>query len=165
MSSNPFVIRAATEADFEQLCDLFAELDDLHREARPDLFVKPEGLPRERAYVARLLAGPESTILVASARDSRCLYGFATLIVRSLPANPVRPERRLVEIDNFSVRMSARRRGIGRALVEHADRWAAQCGFSSVELAVHEFNAGAIDFYRAAGFSTSLRRMIRNRAP
>ena len=165
MPSIPFAVRAATEADFEQLCDLFAELDDLHREARPDLFVKPEGLPRERTYVARLIAGPESTILVASARDSRCLYGFATLIVRSLPANPVRPERRLVEIDNFSVRKSARRCGIGRALIEHADRWAARRGFSSVELAVHEFNTGAIEFYQATGFSTSLRRMIRSSAP
>ena len=131
MSSIPFSIRAATEADFEQLCDLFAELDDLHREARPDLFVKPAGLPRERAYVSGLIAGPESSILVASAKDSRVLYGFATLIVRRLPANPVRPERRLVEIDNFSVRMSARRCGIGRALIEHADRCAGAASLRS----------------------------------
>jgi ribosomal protein S18 acetylase RimI-like enzyme len=164
MSSNPFVIRAATEADFEQLCDLIAELDDLHRDAHPDLFVKPQGLPRQYADIARLIAGPDSTILVAADRESRCLYGFATLIIRCLPESPVRPARRLVEIDNFCVSRSARRRGIGRALVEHSDHWAARRGLSSVELAVWEFNTGAIGFYEAVGFSAFLRRMVRHPA-
>jgi ribosomal protein S18 acetylase RimI-like enzyme len=161
----PLIIRQATESDYEQLCDLFEELDMLHRQARPDLFRKPEGPPRERAYVSMLIGGRDSTILVASDRGSRCLHGFATLLIRALPENPVRAERRFVEIDNFGVRRDMRRRGIGRLLVEEADRWARRRNFEALELAVHEFNAEAIGFYEAIGFSTSLRRMVRNPAP
>jgi GNAT superfamily N-acetyltransferase len=161
MNRPPLTIRQATESDFEQLCDLFAELDALHREARPDLFRKPAGLPRERAHVAGLIAGPDSAILVAADPGSRHLHGLATLIVRTMPENPVRPERRLVEIDNFAVRKDARRQGIGTMLIEQAECWALRKGFDAVELAVHEFNAEAMRFYEAVGFSTSLRRMTR----
>jgi ribosomal protein S18 acetylase RimI-like enzyme len=159
MTLPPLTIRQATESDYEQLCDLFEELDALHRQARPDLFQKPEGPPRERAYVAALIAGPLSAILVASDRQSRHLLGFATLIARDIAASPVRPERRILEIDNFGVRKEARRKGVGQALVNHALQWGNRRGFAEVELAVHEFNADAIGFYERMGFSTSLRRM------
>tara|TARA_R110000868_G_scaffold4950_5_gene30769 strand:- start:26697 stop:27194 length:498 start_codon:yes stop_codon:yes gene_type:complete len=165
MTNTRHLIRQATESDYEQLCDLFEELDRLHRNARPDLFRKPAGAPRERSYVSNLIAGPGSAILVAADRGSRCLYGFATLITHRLAENPVRPERVFVEIDNFGVRRDMRRRGIGRALIDAADQWAHQRGHSSVELAVHEFNADAIRFYEAAGFASVLRRMARKLAP
>lgn len=154
-------IRQATESDYEQLCDLFEEFDRLHREARPDLFCKPDGAPRSRAFVADLIAGPGSAILVCADRHSRCLHGFATLVTRTLAENPVRPERQFVEIDHFGVRHAMRRLGLGRALLAEADRWALRRGFDSVELAVHEFNESAIAFYEATGFATSLRRMAR----
>jgi ribosomal protein S18 acetylase RimI-like enzyme len=161
MNRPPLTVRQATESDYEQLCDLFAELDALHLKARPDLFRKVEGPPRERSYVAGLIAGPHSAILVAADPGSRHLYGFATLIVRILPETPVRPERGFVEIDNFAVRKDDRRQGIGTMLIGEADRWAARRGFDAVELAVHEFNIEAMRFYEAAGFSASQRRMTR----
>lgn len=164
MNITPPIIRQATESDYEQLCDLFEELDALHRKGRPDLFHKPQGAPRERSYVASLIAGPDSAVLVAGDRGSRVLYGFATLIIRTLPENPVRTARRFVEIDNLAVRRDWRRMGLGRLLINEADRWAARNNLGSVELAVHEFNAEAIRFYEAVGFSTFLRRMSREPA-
>lgn len=159
MNITPPIVRQATESDYEQLCDLFEELDALHRRGRPDLFRKPKGAPRERSYVASLIAGPDSAVLVAGDRGSRALYGFATLIVRTLPESAVRTAHRFAEIDNLAVRRDWQRMGLGRLLISEADRWTARNGLGSVELAVHEFNAEAIRFYEAMGFSTVLRRM------
>ena len=161
MNRTAFTIRQATEADYGQLCDLFAELDLLHRSARPDLFRKPEGPPRERSYVARLIASPASAILVAAQRDARILHGFATLIGHERPATPVSAARRIVEIDNLCVHAHARRQGIGGALVDGADRWARQKGYDGVELSVHAFNDDARKFYEASGFETASLRMTR----
>ncbi|HEY4344774.1 MAG TPA: GNAT family N-acetyltransferase [Parvibaculum sp.] len=164
MNATPPIIRQATESDYEQLCDLFEELDALHRAARPDLFRKQHGAPRERSYVASLIAGPDSAVLVAGDPGSRSLYGFATLIVRVTPESGVRAGRRIVEIDNLAVRREWRRTGLGRLLISEADRWAARSNLGTVELAVHEFNADAIRFYEAVGFATSQRRMSRDLA-
>ena len=161
MNRPPFTIRQATEADYGQLCDLFAELDALHRHARPDLFRKPEGPPRARSYVARLIASPASTILVAAQRDARILHGFATLIGREKPSTPVQPAKRIVEIDNLCVHSHARRQGIGGALVDSAGQWAKRKGYDGIELSVHAFNEEARKFYEASGFETASLRMTR----
>ncbi|MDR3435035.1 GNAT family N-acetyltransferase [Telmatospirillum sp.] len=154
-----FEIRPAVTADFGQLCDLFRELDDLHRQARPDLFRKLDGPPREFADVESLIAGPESTILLAEDRMLRQVIGFETLILRDIVAHGVRRTRRIVEIDNLGVRNDARRRGVGRALVQEAFGWSADLGCAGVELTVYAFNAAAVSFYEKIGFATVTRRL------
>lgn len=100
-------IRQATEADYEQLCDLFAELD--------------AGPRRTRAHIARLIAGPNSAIYVAAERDARVLHGVATLLRDG-------PEAPFVGISELVVHRGSRRRGIGRSLIDHAAKWAARKG-------------------------------------
>ena len=53
----------------------------------------------------------------------------------------------------------ARRQGVGRALMREAVAFAQARGLATVELGVHEFNAGAIAFYEVLGFRTGTRRM------
>lgn len=149
----------ARDSAFEQLCSLFEELDTLYRHMRPDLFCKPEGTARDRALVAGLIAGPDSTILVAASAAGDEVFCLATLIIRRQPMLGVRRARDYVEIDNLVVRQTARRRAIGRGLVQHALAWASARGFGGVELAVHTFNTDAVRFYDALGFATTLRRM------
>ena len=60
-----FNIRPAASGDFKRLAKLFDELDEFHRRGRPDLFVKPQGPAREPGEIEALIAGPDSTILVA----------------------------------------------------------------------------------------------------
>ena len=83
----------ARDSAFEQLCSLFEELDTLHRHMRPDLFCKPEGTARDRALVAGLIAGPDSTILVAASAAGDEVFGLATLIIRRQPMLGVRRAR------------------------------------------------------------------------
>ena len=160
MESSAFHIRPAVPGDFDSLCELIAELDELHRQARPDLFRKqPDGPPRTPEEIAGLIRGPESIIVVATNSAAPLLVGFATILIREVPARRVSPARRIAEIDNLAVRRGMHRQGIGRALVDEAGRWASARGFDALELMVHEFNGEAIAFYDAMGFGTVLRRM------
>ncbi|MGO9545854.1 MAG: N-acetyltransferase family protein [Rhodomicrobium sp.] len=154
-----FKIRPAAASDFAQLCKLFDELDEFHRRGRPDLFVKPEGPPREFSEIETLIAGPESTILVAEDSAFPHLIGLAAVLIRETPALPIRPARRFAEVDNLAVAKHARRHGVGRALMREARAWAAGRGVAGMQIGVHEFNAGAIAFYEALGFRTVTRRL------
>lgn len=157
------IIRPARPDEHPALCVLFAELDRFHREVRPDVFVEPEGPARSLELVTGLIAGPDSIILVAEDGDS--LAGLATLVERTILANPVRPERRIAEIDNLVVMPTHRRRGIAGLLLRHAEDWARGRGIGILELGVWEFNAGAAACYEAAGFAPTTRRLSKTVAP
>jgi GNAT superfamily N-acetyltransferase len=159
----PIFIRPARPDERAALCVLFAELDRFHRKIRPDIFVEPEGPARSPELIAGLIAGPGSTILVAD--DGGVLAGLATLIERTIPANPVRPERRIAEIDNLVVMPGHRRRGVAGLLLRHAEDWARDRGIASLELGVWEFNAGAVACYEAAGFTPTVRRLSKPITP
>jgi GNAT superfamily N-acetyltransferase len=159
----PIMIRPARSDEHPALCVLFAELDRFHREIRPDVFAEPEGPARSPELVAGLIAGPDSTILVAD--NHGALAGLATLAEKTIPANPVRPERRIAEIDNLVVLPGHRRRGIAGLLLRHAEDWACGRGIGTLELGVWEFNTGAVACYEAAGFAPTTRRLSKAVAP
>jgi ribosomal protein S18 acetylase RimI-like enzyme len=154
-----FLVRKARPGDFDALCALYQEIDEHHREARPDLFRVPVGERRERSAVAALIEGDDSTILVAE--DGSLLLGFVTMIVKTVPANIVRDERRFAEIDNLVVRAGARRQGIAHALVDAGAAWASARAIETLELSVYAFNIGALAFYRSEGFDPLVVRMTR----
>ena len=156
------VVRPAVRGDHLQLCELFDELDALHRDARPDIFRKPAGDARSRDDISSLIAGDGGTLLVADAGD--CLVGLAVALLRHPPSHPVLVARKIVEIDNVVVRRGYQRQGIGRRLVAACIDWGRQRGADDVEIAVHDFNVGAAAFYAALGFEMSvhlLRRRLR----
>jgi len=108
-----------------------------------------------------LLESHATTILVAQDARSERLQGLVVLMICELPASTVCCARRFVEIDKLAVRPQARRGGIGRALLDEAFSWAETRGLECLEVAVNEFNTGAIALYESLGFETVIRRMMR----
>ena len=156
-------MRQVQPDDHGRLCALFAELDRFHHEARPTVFVPPpSGAQPSRSpeFIAGLLGDGRSTILVAECKDGE-LAGLAMLVEKAVPASPVRPARRFVEVDSLSVAGRHRGAGIGRLLMQHAELWARGRGVDMLELSVWEFNRGALAFYEGLGFETATRRMTR----
>jgi GNAT superfamily N-acetyltransferase len=137
-----FDIRPAAEGDQAQLSELFDELDELHRQARPDIFRKSAGDARSRDDLAALIGEDGGTILVAD-RGGR-LLGLAVALLRSPRSHPLLITRKVVEIDNVVVHRAAQRH--------------------DVEIGVHDFNTGAIAFYEAMGFEMSMHRLRRRLA-
>ena len=96
-------------------------------------------------FVTRLLALPGTFAFVALAPDPA---GF----VLCLPAGEA------VDIAAIGVVAAARRRGVGRGLVESCIAEAGRAGAQRLMLEVAADNAPALGFYRALGFEETGRR-------
>jgi len=97
--------------------------------------------------------------LVAEHADA--IIGFVKLRIMHALDRPIFVPRSYAEVDSLAVRAQYRRAGVGRALMERAERWAADHGLNEVELNVWEFNQGAIAFYEELGYVTERRQMRR----
>jgi len=150
-------IRPATAQDYDDLCRIIEQVDALHRENVPHIFRKADGAVRERAYILALLADEDQGIFVAEVGGQAA--GFVHVAVRDTLPIPILVPRRLGFVDNLAVSRDFRRLGIGRALMQEAQRWALERGATEIELNVFEFNESAIAFYRSLGYETFSRRM------
>jgi ribosomal protein S18 acetylase RimI-like enzyme len=150
-------MREAVPTDYTGLCVLFDEVDALHRAHLPWIFQQPEGPARSEAHVTQLIADPLAGLFVAQVEDR--LAGLVCVLIREPPDIPLFVQRRYAVVDNLVVEATFRRAGLGRALIEHAQRWAAAQGVERIELGVWEFNQDAIAFYRALGYETEMRRI------
>lgn len=152
------VIRPATLGDYRALCALFEELDEFHRQVRPEFFRPFDGPARSWEQVGRWLAGPDSTVLVAEDAE---VIGLCLLLPRPQAPFAGAVPRKVVVIDNLVVRAGCRNRGIGEELVAASMGWARGQGASHVELGVHAVNRHALRFYERLGFSVSVNWMSR----
>ena len=48
-------IREATMNDYQDLCEIFEEVDAIHRAALPEIYRKPDGPARSREYIQELI--------------------------------------------------------------------------------------------------------------
>ncbi len=115
-------VRPAANDDYDALCPLFAELDLFHRLARPDFFQAAPEPVRSRDFIATLIAGPGTAILVAE--QAHRLGGLAIVRLHEMTGLPIVIPRRMVIIDAIVVAEAWRRRGIGRAILAGARDWA-----------------------------------------
>ncbi|MBR4235891.1 MAG: GNAT family N-acetyltransferase [Clostridia bacterium] len=94
--------------------------------------------------------------IVAAERDGR-ICGFALLNHITRPENPYMYERDYLDIDELCVDETQSRTGVGTAMIDFIKTYAAEQGFSRIELNMWEFNTDALEFYEAAGFKTCRR--------
>ena len=135
------------------------------REARPDdaaalvrlaaqVSAEPEGwlissdgwrgVGEERRYLKALRRYPHAAVFVAD--DGGEIVGRLSLARDVHPASRPRRGPRLM------VAATHRRRGIGRALLDHAVGWAERAGVRKLELHVFPWNEPAIRLYETYGF-------------
>lgn len=150
-------IRPALPSDISDLIPLFEELDEYHRLALPAVFRRPVGARREQSWLDWLIGGPDQAILIAEGPRAD-IVGLVVLIARSVAANSVRDARQFVEIDQLVVASAARRRGVGRTLIEASKAWGRARGISNLEVSAWSVNAETIKFYRLIGFSPTIER-------
>jgi len=151
-------VRQASLRDYEELCALFDQLDEIHRLARPDMFQPFPPPARTREQVAHWLAQAESTVLVAQSEEG--VVGLAVLLTRTTSGFAGAVPRKVIELDNIVVRADQRGRKIGRRLLAAAVEWSRQRRATHVEVAVHDFNRDAKRFYESFGFSSSVDRLV-----
>ena len=150
-------IRKATAVDYITLCELFDEIDALHRNVLPRIFQKPSGPVREQDYYLGLITDENVGLFVAEMDES--LVGFVHASIRDTPAIPIFVPRRYAKISDIVVKSGFKNHGVGRILMDKVQEWAFAKGATSIELYVYEFNETAISFYESLGFQTFSRGM------
>lgn len=159
------VIREATEADFEELKELFEQGTAIHHAGEPGIIAPPSERPISRTFVSELMRDEEIALLVAALSDSQNgghrLAGFAQLMLHEVGDHWGLVPRRYVEVQDVEVRAQYQGQGIGQRLMSAADEWARSKGASAVELTVWEFNDRARALYERLGFRTINRQMLK----
>ena len=150
-------VRKATADDYNSLCELFNEIDTLHRDNLPHIFQKPNGVVREKDHYLGLISDENVALLVAEVGEN--LVGFVHAIVRDPPALPVFIPRRYAIVDGLVVKSGFQNHGIGRMLMDKMQEWAIAKSATSIEVHVYEFNETVISFYERLGYQTFSRKM------
>jgi ribosomal protein S18 acetylase RimI-like enzyme len=151
-------VRAAGSEDVPALARLNAEVQALHRAARPDRYSDPPAAAIED-FFRRTLADGDVAVLIAE--EGGAAIGFA-VIRRKHPADDLFALPRLtVNVDGIGVTAAARRRGAGRALMAAAEDQARAWGAAALSLDVQGFNQDALHFYRALGYAVVTTRMAK----
>jgi ribosomal protein S18 acetylase RimI-like enzyme len=140
-------VRQATRQDLPVLVALFEELEGMQRDWR--VFTPRPGFYDQVAErYRRALESPDAVTLVAE--DDGEVVGMAYGEVRT----PSRfSDERALELSGVVVRVGHRGRGVGRALVGEAARFAGDRDVPWIELKTFVPNETAMGFWRALGFN------------
>lgn len=134
--------RSASISDIEELVRLF----DAYR-----VFYKKESdLPLARSFLEERFANDESKIFVATDSAGR-FYGFTQLF----PSFSSVSAMRLWVLNDLFVEKAARRKGVGRLLMDKAREFALETGAKGLVLETGESNTGAQALYESLGYKKS----------
>jgi GNAT superfamily N-acetyltransferase len=129
-----------------------AELDDLDAliplfDAYRRFYGQDSDLPGARAFLADRFKRGESVIFLAVVDGA--IVGFTQLY----PSFSSVSMKRLWVLNDLFVTPDARKSGAGRALLERAERWAAETGAKGLTLSTQVTNLGAQRLYEACGWT------------
>jgi len=85
-------IREASIADYNDLSEIFSEIDELHRINLPDLYVKPENIPRTPEYISELINNENMALFVAEINSK--VIGLAECRIQTSPDFPIFKKRK-----------------------------------------------------------------------
>jgi ribosomal protein S18 acetylase RimI-like enzyme len=146
-------VREVREQDYENLCVLLNQVDVLHSEELPQIFITPQGYARSREYINTLIADDDQVFFAAECQGT--IVGCILVGIRSSADIPILVKRRYAYIDDIVIDRDYRQSGLGKMLMERAEKWIVQKGISQIELNVWDFNRVAISFFDKMGYAPS----------
>lgn len=153
------VIEPANPDDLPALGRLGALLMRQHHDFDPERFLPP-GRDPESGYAWFLgtqLDKPESLVLVA--RQGGAVVGYAFAEVEPLDWKALRDAAGLIH--DLVVDPAVQRRGIGHALMAHAEAWLRERGVPRVVLWAAARNTDAARRFRASGYRDTMTEMTK----
>ncbi|RYI26924.1 GNAT family N-acetyltransferase [Bacillus infantis] len=132
------------------------EGQDEHSEALPYIFNKVDRVMPE-SYYRELLEDPNCEILIAKISEE--IVGFAVMEINESPAFDSMVTRKFAYMNDFGIKRSCQRKGIGKILFEACVEWSKNKDAASLDLNVWEFNKKAISFYENFGMEAISRKM------
>lgn len=144
------MIRRALEKDAPKICDLLAQVNEVHYKGRPDIFKL--GLKYSVEEVKDILKKEDSPVFVYVDQNDEVLGYVFCLLVKQTNLSLFTDVTTLY-IDDLCVDNAHQRKGIGKRLFEFAVNFAKEKGCYNLTLNVWSCNPTALKFYEALGLS------------
>ena len=142
-------IRPASERDIDGIMCLLHQVNDVHADGRPDLFV--HGHTKYDAETLKMImSNPQTPIFVGIDAEGH-LAGYCFCIVEDHSDSEHLAPVKTLYIDDLCVDEAYRGRHVGRTIYEAVIDYAKANGFYNVTLNVWSCNPGAIKFYESLG--------------
>ncbi len=142
-------IRRAEKQDIAGIMKLLRQVNDIHAEGRPDIFIK--GLTKYDEDGLNKILNDPSTPVFAAIDDEGEFAGYCFCIIEDhseyVNLHPIKT----LYIDDLCVDESQRGKHVGQQLFEYVKTYAKDNGFYNLTLNVWSCNPGAHKFYEAMG--------------
>ncbi len=144
------MIRRAEEKDADKILDLLVQVNNVHQNNRPDLFIKDK-TKYTRDELLAIMTDDERPIFVYTDETDQVL-GYAFCVFESLVGSNNRPNIVTLYIDDICVDEKARGKHVATALFEHVKMFAKEQNCYDITLNVWDKNDSAMAFYEKCGF-------------
>lgn len=143
------MIRRAETKDLDAIMSLLHQVNDVHAEGRPDLFVKghTKYTPEETLQV---IENPMSPVFVF-VNDEQMVVGYCFCIIQDHTNERHLAPIKTLYIDDLCVDGNSRGKHIGSQLYNHVRCYAKANGFHNITLNVWTCNPFASHFYESIG--------------
>ena len=145
------MIRRARKSDVPELGRILCQVNNVHAEGRPDLFLKDHRKYSDEE-LTDLLGDPGRPVFVLT-EDDRKIKGYAFCMIEQYGEGGNMVPRRTVYIDDICVDEICRGQHVGRQLYQYVCEYARSIGAYNITLNVWSCNPTAAAFYEAMGMT------------
>ena len=145
-------IRRAESKDIEGIMKLLVQVNNVHSEGRPDLFIKDK-TKYTAEELTKILQDDNTPVFLAVDEDEHIL-GYCFGVFQSHIEDNNFPDIVTYYIDDLCVDEQYRGQHVGKALYDYVIDFARESGCYNVTLNVWEKNESAKRFYEKCGLQT-----------
>ena len=142
------MIRKAEKSDIAQMAEIYEELHLTHCEIRSDFYKAPPADFYPDA-LEKQFETDNNHIIVDE--ESGIITAYAIFFVFE-KGDAICFDMKRCFVDQFAVRSSFRRKGVGTQLMDYIKSFARKENCTALDLGVWHENATAMDFYKSFGF-------------
>ena len=153
-------IREAVIDDFDRIDALYEQVDKLHRDAHPEIYVNPVTPVRTVERISSIIQDDLIKLNVLELNGE--VIGLARGEIMTSSDVALYKKRAWLLVGIIVVDDKYRGKGYGQNLLDSLYSWAKEKEIQEVELTVYSFNKEAIRFYETNGFSKISQKMKRN---
>jgi ribosomal protein S18 acetylase RimI-like enzyme len=154
LEDNPVITRRAARSDADAISALWRQMMDYHARLDDRFALDPGASQDFTAYLDDILENYIYAVFVACERGKEQILGYT--IVTEMDNPPVFRLKRYGFISEICVAEGHQGRGVGKALLDRANRWFRRRGLKVAQLNVSPHNKTGLEFYHKRGFSTFL---------
>ena len=150
-------IREAKKEDLKQITPILEQISKMHYENRPDIFRnKDMSVIEEEAK--EIIESNERKMVVAIDNNSK-IYGLLIYKIKEVKFHTNLKDYKSLWIEELGVEQNCRKTGIGKMLIDEAEKIAKLLNCKRIELNCWNFNENAINFYEHMGMKVQRKIM------